>query len=186
VLPAAEEHGSRPVKKVSTLYASFLAISVIPIFIDAIFNHSSREDGSTGPRELWGVIFTAIHMGYTQHLVTTLGLAALLYQWRVIRTRPAGTGTGSLSLLGLGLQAVTFSIFAVTWPWRLVFSWEVFRGMFLPNLIYAWYQVVGFVPVDHAVFACAQGYLLLATLRHSRAAREVPIGEEEPLLHGEA
>lgn len=53
-LPAAEDHGSRPVKEVWTLYASFLAISVIPIFVDAIFHHSRREDGRAGPRELWG------------------------------------------------------------------------------------------------------------------------------------
>lgn len=185
VLPAAEE-GSRPVKKVWTLYASFLAISVIPIFVDAIFNHSCCEDGRAGPRELWGAIFSFIHMTYIQLPVTAFGFAALMYQRRAILTRPAGTGTGSLSLLGLGLQAVTFSIFAVTWPWRVVFSWEGFGGMFLPHLIYAWYQVVGFLPVDHAVFACAQGYLLLTTLRHTRTAREVPAGEEEPLLHGEA
>lgn len=126
-------------------------------------------------------------MTYIQLLVTALGFAGLIYQRRVILTRPAGTGTGSLSLLGLGLQAVTFSLLAVTWPWRLGFpSWEGFDGMFLPHLIYAWYQVVGFLPVDHAVFACAQGYLLVTTLRHTRTAREASTGEEEPLLHGEA
>lgn len=185
-LPAAEDHGSRPVKKVWTMYASFLAVSVIPIFIDATLNHSSREHGRAGPRELWGAIFSFIHMTCIQPLVTALAFAALMCQRRAILTRAAGTGTGSLSLLGLGLQAVTFSILAVTWPWRLVFSWEVFGGMFLPNPIYAWYQVVGFLPVDHAVFACAQGCLLLTTLRHTRTAREVRAGEDEPLLHGEA
>lgn len=155
VLPAAEEHGRRPVKKVWTLYASFLAISVIPTFVDAIFKHSSRADGRAGPRELWGAIFASIHMTCIYLPVTAFGFAALMHQRRVILTRPAGTGAGSLSLLGLGVQAVIFFIFVVTWPWRLVFSCEEFGGMFLPHFIYAWYQLVGFLPVDHAVFACA-------------------------------
>lgn len=185
VLPATEDHGSRPVKKVWTLYASFLAISVIPIFVDAIFSHPSRENRHAGPRELWGAIFFFIHMMCIQLPVTACAFAALMYQRRAILTRPAGMGTGTLSLLGLGLQAVIFSIFAITWPWRLAFSWARFDSRFLPQLIFWWYQVVGFVPVDHAVFAYAQGYLLWMTLRHARTGREVAAGEAEPLLRGE-
>lgn len=97
--------------------------------------------------------------------------------------RPAGAGTGSLSLLGLGLQAVTFFIFAVTWPWRLVFPWKEVGNMLLPMAIYWWYQVVGFLPIDHAIFAFVQGYLLWTRLRHNRNTRNVAAGEEEPLLH---
>lgn len=185
MLPAAKDHGSRPVKRFWALYASFLAISVIPIFVDAIFNHSGGENRHIGPREWWGVLYIGFHIMYIQLPETAVGLAALLYQRRAILTRPAGTGIGSLSLMGLGLQAVTFFIFAVSWPSRLTYSWEAFDHGFLPILLYRWYQVEGFLPIDHAAFACVQGYLLLTTLRHSRTAREVLAGEAEPLLHGE-
>jgi hypothetical protein len=183
VLPAAEERGDRPVKKVWVLYVAFLAISVIPVFVDAIFAHLGEEDW---PRKWFGALFSGIHMLYLQPPITAFGLAALFYQARVILTRPPEMGMGSLSLLSLVLQVVVFAVLTIMWPWRLVFPWEEFgRIPFLPHLVNVWYQLVGFVPVDHAVFTGAQGFLLWLALRHRRAARGMPAGEAEPLLRGE-
>lgn len=94
VLPAAEDLVSRSIKKVRALYASFLTISVIPIFVDAIINHSSSEDGHIGPREVWGAIFGFYHIRYVHPLVTALALPLCCIRgassWRVRLARAPG------------------------------------------------------------------------------------------------
>lgn len=72
-------------------------------------------------------------------------------------------------------------ILAMTWPMRLVLSWDEFgRIPFLPNLLNVRHQLVGSVAVNNAVFAGAQG---------AWSGMDVPkrclLARAEPLLRGE-
>ncbi|EHK20597.1 uncharacterized protein TRIVIDRAFT_202834 [Trichoderma virens Gv29-8] len=59
------------------------------------------------------------------------------------------------------MQAVVFALLALGWRWRLL-PWDASVGV----LATTWYQLVGFIPVDHAMFALVQAALsAVAALR---------------------
>lgn len=83
-------------------------------------------------------------------------------------------GARALSLEGLAAQAVVFALLALSWLWRL--RWPG------PGVMIAtWYQCVGFVSVDHAVFAVVQAVLLWIAVRRSRQGATAA-SEREPLI----
>jgi hypothetical protein len=104
-------------------------------------------------------------------VMTMLAAAALWAQAPAI-VRP--DGARALSLEGLAAQAVVFALLALSWLWRL--RWPGSGVM-----IVSWYQCVGFVSVDHAVFAVVQGVLLWIAVRRSRQGATTA-SDREPLI----
>lgn len=160
---------------VSVMYTCYLLISLVPIIVVA---------ASPGPKEdrKW---FDALFMGYHIILlnlpITILGVASLYPQSRAILRRPRDSGPGALSLVGLAVQSVLFLILGLTWPARL--SWG-FAGLI--GAFFSWFQMVGFVPVDHIIFALVQAILLYIAVRHNgwraRPVETHPATERDPLL----
>ncbi|KAL2128445.1 hypothetical protein VTI74DRAFT_9183 [Chaetomium olivicolor] len=173
------DHGSR--KTVSAIYISFLLISVVPIFADALTNHSRDQYHS------WGLdLFGGFHILFVTPIVNFLGIAALFAQARILMGRTPGSGLGALSLVGLAAQGVTFALLAPSWIWRLSFPWDEVNGDWLNwAVLKAWFQMVGFVSVDYAVFAITQFVLLLIVVwrhLHNGDISGASAGETEPLL----
>jgi hypothetical protein len=158
------------------IYVSFLLISVIPVFTDAI---TSRKDEQY---HKWaGALFHGVHSLFINPVVTILGISALFFQARETMSRPEGPA--ALSVVGLAVQAVVFAVVALVWPARLVFPWHELGGRVTMGVLITWYQLVGFVAVDNAVFALVQAVLLWLIMRRGHGgSSEVDSGEIEPLV----
>lgn len=156
-------------------YVSVLMISVVPLALEVIAN---ANEPSTY-RRWFDAIFHGIHTLFIAPFITLLALPAFLVQARAILARPLGSGTGALSLIGLVLQTVVFAVLAVTWwPGRLAYDWPIAPFV-------TWYQLVGFVPVDHAAFVLEQVVLLAVAEWHRRRRRCDGVGisgETQPLI----
>jgi hypothetical protein len=111
-------------------------------------------------------------------VVTVLCIAALFVQAKETKSR---SDPGGLSVTGLAVQAVIFAVVALSWLFRLVFPWNEH----LINLggLLMWYQYVGWVAVDNAIFAVAQAVLYWLATRSRRGIAGIGGGETEPLLH---
>ncbi|KAI0535442.1 hypothetical protein GGR58DRAFT_504262 [Xylaria digitata] len=162
---------------VTALCTSYLLISVISVFLNAI-SHSS----SPGERRWFGALFLGGHTLILAPLITILAAATLPVQAHAILALPRGSSTGAVSVTTLAAQTVIFAVLAATWwPGRLVFP-EDFGS---PVAYFgSWYQLVGFVPVDYAVFALAQAVLFVVATRHRRrGTRSEDLADEtDPLL----
>lgn len=153
---------------VMSIYLAFLLISLVPVVVDAAW---PSQDASA--HEWAMALFHGIHTMLINPIVTILILASFFPQRAEILQHPPGTASSSLSLIGLALQAVVFAVLALIWAWRLVFP-SVSYGM-------TWYQLVGFVAVDHIAFALVQAALLAVAVLHR--GQSFTGGETEPLLH---
>lgn len=177
------DHGRR--KTVSTIYLSFLLVSVVPLFVDALTDHTGDGYHAWGPNLLIGV-----HLIFVVPVVNLLGIVALAAQARTVMGRAPGSGLGALSLVGLVAQGIVFTLLAISWPWRLAFPWDEIWDEIKGNVLNwavlkAWFQVVGFVAVDYAVFGLGQLVLLLIAVRRGLHHVDIPgvsAGETEPLL----
>ncbi|KAG4435770.1 hypothetical protein IFR05_008744 [Cadophora sp. M221] len=156
-----------PRTRVAALYASFLAISAIPLLIDFFSPVQNPDD------ERWSsAIFIGVHTMLINPLVTLGGFAALYFQ------RP-NAGAAALSEAGLAMQAVVFTLVAISWIERVRFLEFDRRLGGFP--VKTWYQLVGWAAVDNAVFAFVQAVLFF--LRRSQKFEIGKVsGEDEPLL----
>ncbi|PKX91287.1 PQ-loop repeat-containing protein [Aspergillus novofumigatus IBT 16806] len=142
------------------IYIFFLIISLVPLVIDATIDIFCPQKSQTAP-----IIVMLLVLG--------------LY-------KQARASTFNLSLPGLKLQAVVFMLSAASWVLRLAFPWKAYleqpQGHVPIYLVIpAWWQIIGFVAVDDAIFALGQGVLLwLALRRGKRLAASHP--ESRPLL----
>jgi hypothetical protein len=171
----------RPGQRYSVLaiWVSFLLISIVPVLIDA-FDFGGRDD----PYRKWaGAFFTGVHSMFINPIVTILGIAALFVQARETISRP---DPGALSVTGLAIQAVVFVLVSLAWLGRLVFPWDRLEGHQITlGLLIIWYQLVGWVAVDNAIFSVVQAVLFWLASRHGRGGGAGNVGSEtEPLLRG--
>lgn len=127
-----------------------------------------------------------VHLLFVVPIVNLVGIAALVAQARIVMGRVPGSGIGALSLAGLVAQGLVFALLALSWLWRLSFPWDQLEGNVLNwAVLKAWFQVVGFVPVDYSVFALGQFVLLLIAVRRGLRHGDISgvyAGETEPLL----
>lgn len=151
---------------VLSIYVTFLLISLVPVAVDAAW---PSQDASSHEWVL--ALFHGIHTMLINPIVTILILASFFSQRTEILQHPPGTASSSLSLIGLAVQAVVFVVLALAWAWRFVFPGGY--GM-------TWYQLVGFVAVDHIAFALVQAALLAVAVLHR--GQSFTGGETEPLL----
>ncbi|KFZ18427.1 hypothetical protein V502_04103 [Pseudogymnoascus sp. VKM F-4520 (FW-2644)] len=165
-------HSPRSLKvSVVAVYISFLLISVVPTFIDAI-------DPAEPSQRIWiSGILISVHTMYINPIVT-MGII-----WAFCAQRHKAS---ALSTLGLATQAVVFSLVALSWTSRVRFIDDLHGvppGVPLQRIFIFWYQVVGWATVDNAIFAMIQFVLFcLATHHKRRIADSFSLPEQEPLL----
>lgn len=154
-------------------YTSYLLVSVIPLFIDAV---SPFDD----PYELLAAIFFAFHSMLLWPVITILGCLSIYRQARKIFTVPF---PNSLSLQGLLLQAIAFLLVSVAWVWCLPFPYEKAREHWNDGAFSSWYSSVGWIPFDTLIFAFGQALLFVLASRQASSDDDITRRDEtEPLL----
>jgi len=90
----------------------------------------------------------------------------------------------TLSLQGLAVQAVVFTLVSLMWIWSLPFPYEYLDGYITWNIFSIWYGTIGWIIVDSFVFAFGQIVLLLLALHRSSSSKASTQrgSEREPLL----
>ena len=114
-------------------------------------------------------------------ITTILGSLSIYHQARKIF---AVSFPNSLSLQGLAVQAVIFTLISVVWIWCLPFPYHELKGNMGWSAFSAWYGTIGWIIVDGFVFAFGQAVLLALALRRVSLG-ELTMqrgGEIEPLL----
>lgn len=153
------------------VYISFLLISVVPIYIDAVDPEEPSQRG------WFSGIFISVHTIFVNPIVTAGIILAFCAQWQK---------ASALSTFGLATQAVVFSLVALSWASRVRFIDplpEMPPGVPLQNLFIIWYQLVGWATVDNAIFAMIQLVLFCLATHHKRGiADSFSRPEQEPLL----
>ncbi|KAF7587810.1 hypothetical protein BBP40_006691 [Aspergillus hancockii] len=116
------------------------------------------------------------HMIYIHPIVTGVSIVGLLKQAQEIKRHPIS----ALSLAGLVGQALTFTLVALSWVFRIRFPYERIDQI-TPSVLFHWYQAVGWAAVDNAVFAFMQFILLWLSLRH-RSIPETPVDKTQSVI----
>jgi hypothetical protein len=112
--------------------------------------------------------FYIVHSIFIYPILTALGVLGIFCQAREIFVAPF---PNALSLQGLAVQAVVFTLVSVTWIPSLPFPYEKLDGHYNWNTFTVWYGAVGFIIVDSFVFALGQAVLLLLALHRSSASK---------------
>lgn len=137
----------------------------MPTFTDAI-NPGEPED-----RRWFSAIFMGVHAMYINPIVTMGIILAFCAQRQK---------ASALSTLGLAIQAVVFSLVALSWTSRVRF---IDLDRVTLNVLVTWYQLVGWATMDNAIFAMVQFVLLCLATHHKRGlADSFTRPEHEPLL----
>ncbi|KAJ0422348.1 hypothetical protein BJY00DRAFT_311069 [Aspergillus carlsbadensis] len=145
--------------------------AVIPLLICAIIVR--LDDDNNAYREWPALLVITPHMLWLTYVGTILAAVAIYSQARaILRPDPLESLTTqrtSLSVLGLAIQSVLFILLAVSWIFRLSFpplpegaTWWDYR------VTKVWFELVGSIAVDNAVFGVGQGILLLIVLRNRK------------------
>ncbi|KAL4793087.1 hypothetical protein BDV19DRAFT_232912 [Aspergillus venezuelensis] len=161
-----------------SLYASFLGISIVPLFIDATTN----TFGYFHPTEYrrWPIsLFFYGHFFYIHPIITVLGALSLLFQiWEMKASSKTVSGADmGISLIGLGVQAIIFGLNGILWFGRINLDSTLASNSF------AWYRVLGWPIVDDFIFAAVQAVLFFIALlfrwKKAKAAPEDPSSESK-------
>jgi hypothetical protein len=152
----------------------------MPLIIDATtdtFCPPERPNCSVMDRDPIA-FFEGVHNFYFLPIIITLLVLGFYEQARLPLL--------NLNITWLKLQAVMFALSAVTWTLRLYFPWKIFleqpRGSVPIYLVIpSWWQMVGFIASNDAIFAIGQGVLLRLALRQRRRV-EAFDAERQPLL----
>lgn len=120
-------------------------------------------------------MFGVPHLLFINPIIQILAFVALPYQVRAIHALPPGD-LKSISLQGLLAQGLVFGGLAISWIFRVEYT---FRQGFVQIL--DWYHNVGWAAVGNAVFAIVQLVLFILA---NRKLVKTPAhdGETEPLL----
>ena len=122
-------------------------------------------------------IFMGIHQMFISPVATLIAVAALVAQAREIMGR---NSSGALSITGLALQAIVFTLVGISWFFRFRITDEEFWRMNPTRAAIRWYQMVGWATINNLVFAFVQAVLLLVALGQGRTGHDE--GETAPLL----
>ncbi|KAL2823010.1 hypothetical protein BJX63DRAFT_3611 [Aspergillus granulosus] len=192
------ESNSTQKRFILRIYIAYVLFAIIPLFICAIFRLD--DTNNTAWYDFPVVLTFNPHILWMNYIGTILATVAMYLQAKVIlRPDPSeksslvasqlGTPHGSLSLFGLAIQCVLFIVLAISWIFRVVFplplldsaSWRDF------DVLKVWYELVGSIAVDNAVFGIGQGILLFLAMRREKRDGKYGVraglsAEKEPLL----
>lgn len=164
--------------KKMAIYILFLAISLIPLMIDAttnVFCSSGKVDCPVLEREPMEALF-ALHTNIIQS--ATIALLVLSFY------EQARQPVIDMSCTGLKLQVLPFAVSAVCWVFRIHIPWEMMREEIRepPFYVIIWvaFEIIGCAVSHDAIFAIGQAMLLWLALR--RANVEASDAEIQPLL----
>ncbi|KAL2870899.1 uncharacterized protein BJX67DRAFT_210239 [Aspergillus lucknowensis] len=162
-------------KRLGWIYATFLPLSVVPLVLDAALPPLVDRES----RKWMLVFFYMFHTMLVVPLITVFNLVAVCSQARLICTAQKSS---ALSLPGLFVQAVVFSLVALSWIWRVPFPWERVDYLSL-RLLSTWYGSVGWIAVDNGIFGLGRALLLVMALRRGFRKGWMELeGETKPLL----
>ncbi|EXF83850.1 hypothetical protein CFIO01_03873 [Colletotrichum fioriniae PJ7] len=136
---------------VIAIFTVFLLFSIVPVLVDASLPSSRSE-----PRRWAQDIFALLHYVLLIPLSTAFIIFAAILQAREIRSR--GGNAGALSLPGLAIQCITFSLVAISWVFRVKYP------PYSPSWI-DWYRLIGWPVVNDGLAGCVRGFLLVIALR---------------------
>lgn len=94
-------------------------------------------------------------------VVTVIGLVSVVAQ---VCEKSPRTSPEALSIAGLVMQLVVFTLVGISWLFRLTMPDDYWRMSSMRALM-TWYQLVGWAAVDNLVFAFVQAILLFIVLR---------------------
>lgn len=152
-------------------YITFLLVSVIPVFSDAVFPRRAPDRGMEMD------IFFGVHSQFLSWIITSFNVVAVYLQIKETRLRPQEK---ALSGLGLAVQAVIFTVVAFSWVGRIKFPHPDGGLPWAWTYLSTWYELVGWATVDNGIFAMGQAILLWIVAGHRLDERVY--GETEPLL----
>ena len=160
----------------------FLLISLGPVGVEATLPPSSDPSNPDRDRRWFAAFFATFHLMFVNPVVTIIGLASVFPQARAISSRksPGSTPLAALSLWGLALQAIVFTVVGISWLFRLTVPKD-FWQMSPIRALMVWYQIVGWAAVDNLIFAFVQAVLYFIAYRHR--ATYGGGSETAPLLH---
>lgn len=129
--------------------------------------------------QLFSGFFYILHFLILFPLVTLSGIWSIYRQAREIYAVPFPS---ALSLQGLAVQAVVFSIVAVMWIFALPFPYD--QGHFGWKVLLEWYRAVGWLILDTLLYALGRLVLLAVALRRGESASG-SVGQSQPEDDGE-
>ncbi|KAJ4404935.1 hypothetical protein N0V82_010405 [Gnomoniopsis sp. IMI 355080] len=161
------------------IYLAVLLVTIVPAVV--IINDPEEHKKSPGrwPPFLARDLFLGGHVLYIVPVVTLLAAVSFYFEASVILLRPPGDA-GSLSLIGMLVQALVFGAVAVSWESRV--RWPDHPPPLGGGLVWwGWYRMIGWAAIDNAIFAAGQAYLWFL-LRRRVTANVALTGETEPLV----
>ncbi|PWY72769.1 hypothetical protein BO83DRAFT_408483 [Aspergillus eucalypticola CBS 122712] len=160
-------------------YIAYLLVAVVPP-VCVVLTTRRGEDPPTSEIEWQFALWSGVHLIFVNPVMTLLSFSAVFCQ--APKLLKGVSPPRALSLPGLAIQAVVFTVLALSWPFRFVYldpDWNVFASWFA---LYTWYVSVGWTAVDCAVFALVQVILLWLACRNRKHWQLAEDGETEPLL----
>lgn len=161
------------------IYLAVLFATLVPAVV--IINNPDEHKKSPGNGTPFFArdIFLGGHVSCIVPVITFPTALSFYFEGRLILSQPPADA-GSLSLIGLLLQALVFGAVAVSWESR------VQRPDHPPPLggglvWWGWYRMIAWAAIDNAVFAAGQAYLWLVLCR-GVTDNVASSGETEPLL----
>ncbi|GCB22919.1 hypothetical protein AAWM_05804 [Aspergillus awamori] len=163
------------------LYTTFALISIIPLFIDALFPSIFHEPGERQP-DFGVAIFAGFHLFFLNTICTLLSICSIIPQ--AIQLSSLSLDSGVVRVRDLVVQAVVLTMLAVSWVFRVSLPSGV--DVLTPLRSIAWYVRVGWPAGGTGVFAIVQGGLaVLGMMGRRRVCGSVGgEGETDPLMGG--
>lgn len=156
-------------------YLTFMLISIIPLLIDIMGHYIIGSWGDTD-RDFALGLFLGLHYFYVHPIIFFVGLFAWLPQSRELDSR---TRLHALSMTGLAVQAITFTIVGISWIFRINLFGDALTRLPFWLTVTDWLKLVWWAAEDNLVFAAVQAGLFFKARRKARLQTG---GETEPLL----
>lgn len=147
MLVAAYSPNQTKVASIPALWAAMVVLILVPCALQLV----------VGLDEMWvSGVYRSIHLYGFNHIFTLLGVVAVFPQIRVMERIGSPK---ALSPLGLLLQAVLYTVLAVSWAFRIPRPTSSEQPDSRLDLFAIWWVEIGWAAIDHAVYAVISAIL---------------------------